>query len=65
MYEHAKSDVYLQLQKFREEQLSRKEAEDDLLCVNKALSKTEQELDMAKFWWKIATQQNAEWKRNG
>jgi hypothetical protein len=39
----------LQLQKFREEQLSRKEAEDDLLCVNKALSKTEQELDMAKF----------------
>jgi hypothetical protein len=39
----------LRLQKFREEQLSRKGAEDDLLCVKKALSKTEQELDMAKL----------------
>ena len=49
MYAHAKSDAYLRLQKFREERLSRKEAEDDLLCVKKALRKTEQELEMAKL----------------
>jgi hypothetical protein len=49
MNARAKSDAYLRLQKFREEQLSRKGAEDNLLCVKKALSKTEQELDMAKL----------------
>ena len=49
MYARAKSDAYLRLQKFREEQLSRKELEEDLLCVKKALHKTEQELEMAKL----------------
>jgi chromosome segregation ATPase len=47
MYARAKNDAYLRLQKFREERLSRKEAEDDLKCVKKALRKTEQELEMA------------------
>ena len=49
MYARAKSDAYMRLQKFREERLSRKELEEDLLCVKKALRKTEQELEMAKL----------------
>ncbi len=49
MYMHAKSEAYLRLQKFREERLARKEVEDNLICVKKALCKTEQELKMAKL----------------
>jgi len=41
MYVGAKSDAYMRLQKFREERLSRKELEEDFLCVKKALPKTE------------------------
>ncbi len=44
----AKSEAYLQLHKFREERLARKEKEDNLLSVKKALCTTEQELEMAK-----------------
>ena len=49
MYARAKSDAYLRLQKFREERLSRKELEEDFLCVKKALHRTKQELEMAKL----------------
>ncbi len=46
-YMRAKSEAYLRLHKFREEHLARKEVEDNLLSVKKALCKTEQELEMA------------------
>jgi hypothetical protein len=52
MYARAKSDAYMRLQKFREEQLSRKELDEDFLCVKKALRKTKQELEMAKLLMK-------------
>jgi hypothetical protein len=48
MYMCAKSEACLQLHKFRKERLARKEVEDNLLSVKKALCKTKQELEMAK-----------------
>ncbi len=44
----AKSEAYLRLHKFCEERLARKEVEDNLLSVKKALCKIKQELEMAK-----------------
>jgi len=68
MYACAKSDAYLRLQKFREERLSRKQLEEDLLCVKKALHKTEQELEMAKLFMEKSQatkrRMNKEWVNN-
>ncbi len=68
MYMCAKSEAYLRLHKFREERLARKEVEDNLLSVKKALCKTKQELEKAKL---LTEQCNAtkrkmkkEWAKN-